>query len=42
LAEGGGAELLDLPGGEGVGFEVAGLDPHVHLDSSWLVVLGCR
>jgi len=32
LGEGGGAELLDLAGGEGVGFEVAGLDAGVHLD----------
>ena len=32
LGEGGGAELLDLADGEGVGFEVAGVDPDVGLD----------
>ena len=31
LGEGGGAELLDLAGGEGVGFEVVALDAGVHL-----------
>ncbi len=32
LGEGGGAELLDLTDGEGVGFEVSGLDADVGLD----------
>jgi hypothetical protein len=32
LGEGGGAELLDLTDGEGVGFEVSGLDADVPLD----------
>ena len=31
LGEGGGAEVLDLAGGEGTGFEVAGFDPGAHL-----------
>ena len=38
LGEGGGAELPDLTDGEGVGFEIAGVDPHVRLD---LRVIGC-
>ena len=36
--QGGGAELLDLTNGEGVGFEVTGVDAGVHLD---LRVAGC-
>ena len=40
LGEGGGAELLDLADGEGVGFEVAGFDAGVHLDLRLLVAAG--
>ena len=42
LGEGGGAELLDLTDGEGVGFEVAGVDAGVDLDLSacWRLRVG--